>query len=273
MEEKQRSIEEMKLFSNKLRRDIIKVLSEVGSLSFTMLKEELDLTDGRLYFHLKKLNYYIEKDKQNFYRLNLEGKRVYNDLFHVSVQKEFNEDLGEYKSSGFLDFIAPSDIFYFLVGSKYRSFIEINILLIVLCWLFGVTNQYFSSIERIVYGGAIVLFLINLFHWYFYLGLILLGLKIFKIETETLDISICVFTGILPYYFYLLPIGILNILQLTIPSWLDAIFVVLFIIAKVWSTLIITQGLAIITNLKPYKTFLIALSLIFIDYIYLMITL
>ncbi len=290
MNEEQRQYEEMKLFSNKLRRDIIKMLYEVGTLSFTMIKEELTLTDGRLYFHLKKLSNYIEKDQQNYYRLNEEGRRIYSILFKESKdsfiariveeklekgsdkKREIRGEEEDIETPKLFNILAPPSFFYFWFGSKTRSIIELSVLLIIIAWLFGVTHQYFSEIEKIVSGSAIVIAITNLIHWFLYFILIVLELKLFHKELSLGEITISVIAGAIPYYFYLIPVAILSLLNITWGRAVTILFLVLFIIVKAWSTIVISQGLSISTHLSAYKTILIALSLIFVDYVYLLFT-
>ncbi|MHA1416379.1 MAG: helix-turn-helix domain-containing protein [Candidatus Heimdallarchaeum aukensis] len=265
------SIKEMKLFSNQTRRDLLKLLGESGGLSFTNIKEELRLTDGRLYFHLKKLEGYIEKDTQNNYKLTLDGKKIYDSLFfsHIKEQKKFEEDV----SSKSLNKIFPEDIVYYLIGTKTRSMIELNMLLLILCWFFAVTDSYFSSIETIVLGGAIVNFVINLIHWYFYCLLIYIILKIAKKGIDFVELTIVTIIGIAPYFLYLLIKGILQLLNIEIIGLINIVLVILFVICKIWSSLIIAQGLTVVSKIHPSQSLLAVISLTIIDYLYLFITL
>jgi hypothetical protein len=275
MEPEEKSFEELKIFSNNVRRELIRVIGDSGSISFSLLKDELELTDGRLYFHLKKLEGYIEKDQQNFYRLNEEGKRVVFQLFHEKegLIKDKSIETEEDKSINFLRFLAPSGIYYYLLGTKVRSFIELHILLLVICWLFGVTNSRFSPIESIFGGGAIVNSLISLAHWYVYLGIISLILWILRTKFNYFEITISVFVGIVPYIIYLIPVGILSLVGVTIPQWGSILLTILLIICKLWSTLIIAQGITITTKRQTYESILIAASLLLLDYVYLLVTL
>ncbi|MHA1224615.1 MAG: hypothetical protein ACTSP3_15435, partial [Candidatus Heimdallarchaeaceae archaeon] len=67
--------------------------------------------------------------------------------------------------------------------------------LIVTAWLFGVSNNYFSSIEQIFSGGAIINGLISFLHWYLYLSLIFFALKALKIEFKVKELWVAIFTG------------------------------------------------------------------------------
>ena len=274
MESEDTPFMELKIFSNEIRRELVRVIGESGSISFSMLKDELVLTDGRLYFHLKKIDNYIEKDEQNYYRLNEEGKRIVFQLFHEkdTLIKDKELETEEDKSINFLKFIAPSGMFYYLLGTKVRSFIELHILLLVICWLFGVTNSRFSPIESIFGGGAIVNSLISFAHWYVYLGIISLILWIRKVKFNYFEITISVLTGLIPYILYLIPVGILSLVGVIIPQWGTILLTILFIICKLWSTLLIAQGITITTKRQNYESILIAASLILLDYIYLLIT-
>jgi len=274
MEDNDDTFGELKIFSNTIRRELVRVIGESGSISFSMLKDELTLTDGRLFFHLKKIENYLERDEQKYYRLNEEGKRINFQLFHDKevLISDIVAGSEEDKSISFLNLITPSGMFYYFLGTKTRSFIELHILLLVICWLFGVTNSRFSSIESIFGGGAIVNSLISIAHWYVYLGLIALLLWILKTKFDYFELSISVLIGLIPYILYLIPVGIIFLVGVTVPQWGSILLTILFIICKIWSTLLIAQGITITAKRKNYESILIAASLILLDYIYLLVT-
>ena len=273
MEEPVKTYAKMKIFANKTRQSIIEVIAKAGSISFTLLKEELDLTDGRLFFHLKKLDPYLEKDAQKHYRLNEEGKKAYNEIFHTTIDLLTKEEFEEDSNIKFLDKIAPPNIFYYLMGSKTRSLVELGILVLLLSWLFGITGSNFSPIEDLFLGGAVIHTIISILHWLLYFGLIIAIISILRYPYDVLELLIVVLTGILPYFVYLLPLGIAFAINPVIPTWLDIILQIIFIICKIWSTLIIAQGLTITAKVKSYQSIIIASSFILIDYVYLLIIL
>ena len=277
MNENDQSYIELKIFSNNVRRELVKVIGTSGSISFSSIKDELNLTDGRLYFHLKKIEQYIEKDSQNFYRLNDEGKRVSYLLFH-ETEALFTEKIEkeEDKAINFIDKIAPSGIFYFFLGTKTRSLIELHIVLIVICWLFGLTEAYgllsnSFRLESFFGGGAIVNTLLSLAHWYIYIGIIALILIFLKAKFNFFDLSIGVLIGTIPYFLYLIPVGIMFLVGTVIPDWGIILLRILYVLCRIWSTILITQAITIIAKRKGYESFIIASLLIFLDYIYLFV--
>jgi hypothetical protein len=63
-----------------LRRWIIELLEARGTLSGSELMSLLNISLGRLYFHLENLVRLIEKDENQQYMLSMEGKRAYQLL-------------------------------------------------------------------------------------------------------------------------------------------------------------------------------------------------
>ncbi|MHA1407886.1 MAG: winged helix-turn-helix domain-containing protein [Candidatus Heimdallarchaeaceae archaeon] len=258
---------QLKILANPIRQRILQVISAQGSISYTALKEELELTDGSLFYHLKNLNIYLKKDQQNFYQLNEEGKKVIDAIVHnVSIPQETKKE-----TKWILDKIAFPDIFYYLLGDPIRSIVELNILLIVTAWLFGVSNNYFSSIEQIFSGGAIINGLISFLHWYLYLSLIFFALKALKIEFKVKELWVAIFTGLIPYSLYLIPAGIVYYTDSLQILWVLIVMKILFIICKIISTLYVIQGINLASTSKKYQAIVLASILVLVDYIYLMI--
>ena len=63
-----------------LRRWIIELLEANGTLSYSELRSLLNISPGRLCYHLDNLVGLIEKDENKQYMLNVEGKRAYRLL-------------------------------------------------------------------------------------------------------------------------------------------------------------------------------------------------
>ena len=260
---------QMKILSNPIRQRILKLIAEQGSISFTAIKEELELTDGSLFYHLKNLDSYIQKDQQSFYQLNEKGKKIVEDIIHKASLPDTDEE----KKSWFIDKIAFRELYYYFFGDSVRSLIELNIFLLVVAWLFGVSSTYFSSIESILEGGAIINGLISITHWYLYLALVFLILKTIKNELNIKELWIGIFVGIIPYIIYLIPIGIIHYTNTIMEGWLLILMNIIFAIVKIISAIFVSQGIYLSTNCKQYQAVLIASVLIIFDYIYLMITL
>lgn len=259
----------LKALSNPIRQRILNLVAQQGSISFTSMKEELSLTDGSLFYHLKSLIELLEKDSQNFYKLSDQGKIIVDTLIHKVAVPETVEE----KKDWFIDKITFPDLFYFFFGDPSRSLIELNVLLLITAWLFGVSNSYFSSVESILSGGAIINGIISFSHWYLYLFIIFISLKIMKVEYKFKELWIGVFVGIIPYFVYLIPTGILHYTNPSPEDWIGIILSIVFIICKIYSTMFVIQGINMSTKIKKYQSVMLALILILIDYVYLMITL
>lgn len=272
MESDKENLAEMKTFASEVRREIIAYISASGAISYTELKEDLTLSDGGLYYHLKMMKNYLERDNQNFYRLNDNGKRIHNVLFHGQeyVLEEKRIDPKD-SPQRIIRRLISSNIIYYFLSTKTRSFIELNVVLIIVAWLFSFTNSTFSSISTLFHGGAIINAVITLIHWYVYYSLIVVILKLMKKQFNVVDLNIAVLAGLLPYLIYLIPAGILFLVLPNTPIWVDIILMILLTACKIWSILLTTGGISIISKCKKIHALLIASSLILIDYIYLTI--
>ncbi len=82
MESAKQKLAEMKIFASEVRRELLAYIAASGSISYSELKVDLSLSDGGLYYHLKMMKNYLERDDQNFYRLNDKGKMIYSTIFH-----------------------------------------------------------------------------------------------------------------------------------------------------------------------------------------------
>ena len=272
MESDKQKLAEMKTFASEVRREILAYISASGSISYSELKEDLSLSDGGLYYHLKMMRNYLERDDQNFYRLNDNGKRISNTLFHEQEYVFEKKQIDQKDSSQMIiGRLTSSNIVYYFISTKTRSFIELNVVLILVAWLFSVTNSTFSSIATLFHGGTIINAVISLIHWYLYSILILVILKLMKKQFNSVDLIVAVLAGILPYLIYLIPAGIFFLVLTNTPIWVEIILTILLIACKIWSILLITGGISIISKCKKIHALLITSSLILIDYIYLTI--
>ncbi len=274
MENNRQTLAEMKIFASEIRREILVTIAASGSMSYKNLKEDLSLTDGGLYYHLKKMKNYIEQDEQSFYRLNGNGKRLYNELFHEKdhlLDKHYIDE--KVSSIGFINRLTPSNLVYYFLSTRVRSIIELNVVLLILAWLFGVTNTAFSSISTIFREGVLIYIFVFLIHWYLYYVLIAVILKLMKKDFNAIDLAIGVLLGTLPYVLFLIPVGILFIFLSNTPLWVDVMLTILLIVCKVWSILLITGGISVISKCNKLHALLITSSLILVDYIYLTIAL
>lgn len=66
--------------SNPVRIKIIEILASQGPMSFSDLKKILNISTGSIYHHLAQLSNFIEQDENRKYKLNPEGRRLYEFL-------------------------------------------------------------------------------------------------------------------------------------------------------------------------------------------------
>ncbi|MEM3403858.1 MAG: helix-turn-helix domain-containing protein [Nitrososphaeria archaeon] len=80
---------EKEALSNPSRRRIIEVLGGGGKVSFSQIKKETNISTGAIYYHLTKLQDFIEVDEKRRYRLNKNGERLYGKIVTgYSMQRE-----------------------------------------------------------------------------------------------------------------------------------------------------------------------------------------
>jgi predicted transcriptional regulator len=71
-----------------LRRWIIELLEAHGTLSSSELKSLLNISSGRLYYHLENLVGLIEQNENQQYMLSMEGKKAYRLLMGSARARE-----------------------------------------------------------------------------------------------------------------------------------------------------------------------------------------
>jgi uncharacterized RDD family membrane protein YckC len=79
------------LFSNQLRREILLLLNEKEELSYTDLMSALDVDSGKLSFHIRNLQIFLEQTPNGKYKLNRLGDqaiRYIRDLESFSLETE-----------------------------------------------------------------------------------------------------------------------------------------------------------------------------------------
>jgi len=261
-------VTQLKILSNPIRIKILLTIAE-GAISFSSLKEELNLTDGSLFYHLKMLKEYLRKDEQNYYRLNEKGRIIVNELKINSTEIKLEKE--DISSRNILAKIGLINFHYYMLGDKIRSIIELNISLIVISWLFGVTATHFSFIESLFTGGAIVNAIVSIIHWYIYVILIFMVTKISRKDTSFVEILLVVLNGIIPYFLYLLPAAVLYYFNLLSLFSVKITLNILFVICKFWSIVIIGEGITISAKINQYLAILFAMILTLFDYAYMVV--
>jgi hypothetical protein len=88
----------LSVISNKIRRDIIKIIAEEGPISYTKLMKKLDIKDsGTLGFHIKKMSKLFKKDELGEYVLNDLGLRAYQLINELEEREISTKPEGKYK--------------------------------------------------------------------------------------------------------------------------------------------------------------------------------
>ena len=126
------------------RRDILRIVAfgENGA-SYTEVLSELGLSTGRLNYHLKQLEGFIEKNEQLRYKLTPLGERAF-DLMRT-LNKESIDDLGKYAKVRKPESLMPA-----LKAMAYITMVTVLIPIV-----FIVNFLY----DEIVSGGDLVLIL------------------------------------------------------------------------------------------------------------------
>ncbi|MGQ9780929.1 MAG: DUF7347 domain-containing protein [Nitrososphaeria archaeon] len=66
--------------SNPSRRRIIEVIGGAGKLSFSQIKKETNMSTGAIYYHLSRLQDFVEVDGRRRYHLNSNGEKLYRRI-------------------------------------------------------------------------------------------------------------------------------------------------------------------------------------------------
>lgn len=75
----------IKAISHEIRRNIINLLEVNSHLTYTELLKELNLTTGKLNFHLRQLVGLVEKHDDGFYRLTPAGTSILKSLLEIKT--------------------------------------------------------------------------------------------------------------------------------------------------------------------------------------------
>ena len=81
----------LKAVSHKIRRKILNLIYDYTFLNYTDLLREMNLTTGKLNFHLRQLAGLIEKQKEGEYRLTPIGRKALDILTQVQSISEDEE--------------------------------------------------------------------------------------------------------------------------------------------------------------------------------------
>jgi len=155
------------VLSHPIRRDILNLLSEKGEYAFTDLLTTLKVDSGKLSFHLRALQAFIEQTPAGKYKLSQTGEsamRVIRDvsswaegaevqtkssqLAYASFKKRvyaFLIDLAMIVGIG-VSVIAAIDFLPLLLGTRFNlDFVPIGFLLLVLFWGYSTLLEGFKG--------------------------------------------------------------------------------------------------------------------------------
>ena len=130
-----KTVEFFKVLSHEIRTKIISLLHENIEMSYTEILHALDIEEGNLNFHLRKMKGFIELTEKKNYRLSEYGKITYNVLQEVDARlwKDSKEII---KTDGDNTFSAQ-----ILVKRTVASFIDFTLFLFVGVTLFFAFNN------------------------------------------------------------------------------------------------------------------------------------
>lgn len=101
----------IKAISHDIRRSILYMLSLYPSLAYTEILEKLNLSTGKLNFHLRRLEGLIFKDQESNYRLGMQGKQALILLQEIDEMKtaSFSNSIQQYTEREILFTIEPGE--------------------------------------------------------------------------------------------------------------------------------------------------------------------
>lgn len=132
----------LKAISHELRRKILNLISDYTFLSYTDLLNELNLSTGKLNFHLKQLSALIEKDSEGYYRLTTIGTKAMDVLLKIHMISDEEEERRKFEK--FMPTITVRD-FDPAHETKKRWYLVIFTLYIPVFVLLILVNSFVNS--------------------------------------------------------------------------------------------------------------------------------
>lgn len=244
------------ILAHPIRRQALKYIYNNHGASFTQLSDELQISTGSIYHHLKELDTLIMQSEQKKYKLTDRGTEVVEQYLHQS----------RIKVQQIESFTYITNKYFNLIIEKYPS----SIILIMGIIILG--NLLASQTETFLLGAVIIpatdinystrligsiLYTIFLLTIYYLLVFIQRGgsPKLNSI-LNVYTISLLVSNTIIITLFLLLQVFVF-----TIPLWL---FILLNIISQVWFVSVITAGTIQYHGLPVSASIISALALLYI---------
>ncbi|MHA1610452.1 MAG: winged helix-turn-helix domain-containing protein [Promethearchaeota archaeon] len=268
---------------HEVRRSMLKIIGTQGFVGFSALKNQLKVSTGTIYHHLKILADLITQDKQKKYHLSPLGMHAYrmlqqnlDSIGSVQTEKKLLMDRSIRKLSN-IGLLKP--VFRFFIQNFRRSvFFASGIVFLValLSAIFGVQaflNIYLPltpQMEIFLLGHPIIQF-VSVIVGYCALFLIIEGLSrlLFHKKDNSGRLFIMISISFIPLIVYILIIGILRSLPIGSDAFLiiSRVFLILF---QVWVTILLAYCISAVKYVKFERGLIIV---IFIDYGMLMLLL
>lgn len=167
-----KTTEFFKVLSHEIRAKIISLLYENMEMSYTEILHTMNLEEGNLNFHLRKLKGFVEQTENKNYRLSEYGKITYSMLQEVDARlwKDAREIIktGDYQVfsgqifvrrivAAFIDFtlfLFPGAALFFIMGEGLRM--EINTFLMVIYLQSALQFAYAAFVIMESYNGQTI---------------------------------------------------------------------------------------------------------------------
>ena len=167
-----KTIEFFKVLSHEIRAKIISLLHENIEMSYTEILHTLNLEEGNLNFHLRKMKGFVELTEKRNYRLSEYGKITYSmfqgvdarlwkdakEIIKTNENKAFSVQIFVRRTVAalidFTLFVFPGVALFFILGHGQR--IEIHTFLIVIYLQLTLQFAYASFVIMEAYKGQTI---------------------------------------------------------------------------------------------------------------------
>lgn len=270
-----------KVLRHPIREKIIILLHNRGSMSYSELKNELNIEPGKLYYHLGILKNLVSQDKDKRYFLTDLGEYAYTLLTSSSVSDEFIPLLRKGFRGRFFLFLSGEPLIRYLYNVPHRHLVESLLIVLFGSWIVSrvklnpvllfLLKYPFKSMPfsyLVSFKGStliIVSFIINFI--VVYSLSILLSALIFKKYAGNLSLFVGVSVSYIPLILYAIFQLVFREFAINPPLWADNI---LFIFMQSWCMCILSSAIALSKNLSFWKAVLIVLVIVYINVFYIL---
>ena len=250
------------VLSNEDRLKLFKLIVEKGPLTFSEIKNAIGMTDGKLFYHLKKLDLFITKDGAGRYIASDKGIQVANK---AGIEKTLQPRM-EFKPfmKKFIYTTGMEDVFSYLMHEPRRTLFELLLTILIAGYISGNTRYI------VVMGGLYrmkttlgVMFSMSIVLLSVFLSAIILKFILdlffeitFKKYSFTTLLIVVMFSYI-PQYIFLLIVGILDGMHVSIEPFDFVLQFGLSLVVVLWSFIILTAALSVILEQDIEKSMLV----------------